>query len=337
MALLLDAADVSKLLGTPHDKRSRAIDPTHALIGYGLDGKPVSTCISKGPHFIVAGTTGSGKSVFINQVLVTMMVHSTPRELLINWVDPKMVEAAPYKGLPFCPNDPVTNMNDAYGLMQHLVLEMEARYDMFQKTGTKEIVGFNRWVEKHPDEAAEAGWSPLPYRVVVIDEFSDMVMQEPDVEQPIVRLGQKSRAAGIHLMIATQRPSADVIRPLIKANIPSRVCLRVNDATNSMIVIDEPGGEKLQGKGDLLFKDSAGNFVRAQGAYLSDEEIADTMDALRTRFDGYTSPFIDYKQQVVDAGVCEWAAEYDESTSWEDKHVVKAKKRPGGMRPAGRR
>lgn len=310
-----------------HDLRSRAKDPTHAAFGRGLDGKPVSYVISEGPHWIVCGQTGSGKSVFANQILISMMLHSTPDELKIFWVDPKKVEAGPYKGLPFCPVDPVLDMGDAYGLMMYLTWEMDRRYDDLEETGVKNIEGFNEWVKANPEKAKEKGMEPMPYMVTMIDEYADMVAQESGVEKPIIRLGAKARACGIHLIIATQRPSATIISGNLKANVPGRICLKVADGTNSMIVLDEYGGENLQGYGDALIKDKTGKVVRAQGAFVSDEEIADVFSAIRKKF-GKPEP-INYKQVVVDNGLCQWAEDYDEDTPMKDRHVKSLPARRG--------
>lgn len=306
---------------------SRAEDPTEAVFGLDLHGNVVHKCISDGPHWIVCGQTGSGKSVFMNQILVTMMSHTTPDELKIIWVDPKKVEAGAYKGSPFCPIDPVTDMNDAYGLMLYLAWEMDRRYDDLESVGVKNLMEFNEWVDKHPDEAKERGLEKMPFFVCIIDEYADMVAQNKEVEAPIIRLGQKARAAGLHLLIATQRPSASILSPSLKANVPSRVCMRVADSTNSMIVMDEPGGEKLRGYGDCYIKDKAGNMTRCQGAFIENDEIDRIFDDLK---DTYGSPdTIDYKQIAVDQGLCEWAGDYDEDTPWKDKHLKAIKKRPG--------
>ena len=309
----------------PSHPQSKAINPTDALFGADQDGHPFTMPISEGPHFIICGQTGSGKSVYINHILISMMSHTTPDELSITWVDPKKVESIPYVDNPFCPINPVIKISDAYGLMMYYTQLMEARYDDLEKINVKKIDSYNEWVHAHPEKAADMGLTPMKYMVCVIDEYADMVMQEPEVEQPIIRLGAKARAAGIHLLIATQRPSANVISPTLKANIPSRVCLKVTDSTNSQIVIDEPGGEKLSGPGDSIVKDKNGNITRCQGNFIDDDEIARIFEQQRA---SYPKPdFIDYKQAVVDSGECEWADDYDENTPWEKKHVKKVRKR----------
>ena len=304
--------------------KNRAEDPTHAVFGMGLEGNTFSMPLSKGPHWIICGQTGSGKSVFINSILVSMISHSHPDELKITWVDPKKVEATPYVGLPYCPIDPVTDMGDAYGLMMFLAWEMDRRYEDLMKINVKNLPEFNEWVEANPQEAEKLGLKKMPYWVAVIDEYADMVMQEPDVEAPIVRLGQKSRASGIHLAILTQRPSASILSPTLKSNIPSRVGLKTTDGTNSMIIIDETGCEQLRGYGDGLVKTQDGEITRVQGPFISNDEISAIFGHLREKY-GSPEP-LDYKSIVVDAGLCEWVEEYDDETPIKERHVRKPKR-----------
>lgn len=302
---------------------TKAKDPTHAIFGVKLDGTVLHIPISEGPHWIICGQTGSGKSVFINGLLISTLYHATPEELIIQWIDPKKVEAAAYVGLPFCPNDPITNMKDAYGYVAYLTWLMDERYEQLERTKTKKIDEFNEWVEQHPQEAEELGFERMPYFILVIDEYADMVMQTPDVEKNLIRLGQKSRACGIHLLIATQRPSADIVTPTLKSNIPSRVGLKTVDSVNSMIVIDEAGCEELKGYGDALVKDVAGDITRCQGPYISNEEIDRIFAHLRERFKGRNYPEIDYKSKVVELGLCAWEdSNYTDDVPMKDRHVV---------------
>lgn len=305
--------------------KNRASDPTHAVFGTDTEGDVFAMPISEGPHWLVCGQTGSGKSVYVNAILVSMMSHAHPDELKITWIDPKKVEAGAYVDNPFCPIDPVTDMQDAYGLIQFYCWEMDRRYELLMETGTKQLSEYNEWVEENPEEAKKRGLEKLPYYVCVIDEYADMVMQEPDVEAGIIRLGQKSRASGIHVLIATQRPSASILSPNLKSNIPSRVCMKVADGTNSSIVIDEPGGEELLGYGDSLVKDKAGNIVRVQGPFITNGEIDKIFSYLRETYG--TPEKFDYKTVVVDNGLCEWAEEYEDDTPIEKKHVKKPKRR----------
>lgn len=303
--------------------KSREKDPTHAVFGKTPVGETLAIPLSEGPHWLICGQTMSGKSVFANSLLVSLMCHNHPDELKMVWIDPKKVEAGAYVGLPYCPIDPVTDMEDAYGLIQYFVFEMERRYSLLESTGKKKLVDYNNWVKKNPEEAERGGHVPLPFLICVIDEYADMVMQVKEVEDGIVRLGQKARAAGIHLLIMTQRPSATIISPTLKANIPGRVCLKVADSTNSQIILDEPGGEKLRGYGDGLVQWDS-KLERVQGPFITDDEIANIFSSLREKYG--TPDRINYKQIVVDQGMCQWAEEYDDSVPEKDRHVKQIKK-----------
>lgn len=300
--------------------KSRAKDPTHAIFGKTPQGDTLDIALSAGPHWIICGETNSGKSVFANHLLVSLMCHNHPDQIKMVWVDPKMVEASAYVDLPFCPINPVIDMNDAYGLIQYFVWEMERRYSLLAKAGKKKLADYNQWIADNPEEAATNGHEQLPYMVCVIDEYADMVMQVKEVEEGIIRLGQKARAAGIHLLIMTQRPSVTIISPTLKANIPGRVCLKVADSTNSSIVLDQTGGEKLKGFGDALVKWGS-SLERVQGPFLSDDELAGIFADLRNRY-GTPEP-INYKQIVVDAGLCVWAEDYDDTVPMSERHVKK--------------
>ena len=304
--------------------KTQAKDPTDAVLGSLLTGETLHIPLSTGPHWLVCGQTGSGKSVALQSILVSMMAHAEPSELIISWIDPKKVEATAYIGLPYCPIKPVTDMGDAYGLLAYLVWLMDERYSWLSDVEVKNLIEFNDWVEANPELAELKGYSKMPYFVCVIDEYADMVMQEKTVEDLIVRLAQKARAAGIHLLIATQRPSADIISPTIKSNVPGRICLKVLDSVNSMIVLDEAGGEKLRGYGDGLVKQADGSITRFQGPYISNDEIAKIFAYLTEK---YPQPDpIDYKQIVVNEGLCQWIEDYDDSVPSEDRHVQKVKR-----------
>lgn len=304
---------------------NRALDPTHAVFGLDMEGHVFDLPLSEGPHFLICGQTGSGKSVYMNAILVSVMAHATPYEVKMTWIDPKKVEATAYVGLPYCPIDPVTDMNDAYGLIQFYTWEMDRRYDLLADLNVKNLAEYNEWIDNKPEEAKKRGHEKLPYYICVIDEYADMVMQEKDVEAGIVRLGQKSRAAGIHLLIATQRPSASIVSPTLKSNIPTRVCLKVADSTNSGIILDEPGGEALKGYGDSLVKEKSGDITRVQGPFITNDEIDAIFSHLR---DKYGKPeTLDYKTIVVEQGLCEWAEEYEDNVPIEERHVKKPKRR----------
>lgn len=304
--------------------KTKAKSPTHAVLGVDLDGDTVDMEIGSGPHWIICGQTGSGKSVAANSILISMMYHAVPQEeLIITWVDPKQVEATAYIDSPFCPIAPVTDMGDAFGLMQYLAYEMDNRYTKLSDAGVKKIDDFNTWVEENPQKAKAKGFKKMPYWVVMIDEYADMTMQFPEVEKPIVRLAQKARAAGIHLMIATQRPSVDVITGTLKANIPARIAMKVADGNNSLIIMDETGAEKLRGYGDAYIKTTTG-FVRVQFPFVQDDEIARIMKSLQDRY-GKPKPF-DYKTPTVQAGLCSWKEEYPPDTPLEEMHLTKPKR-----------
>lgn len=305
--------------------KTKAVNPTSALFGVDADGKPFVTEISAGPHWLCCGQTGSGKSVFVNEILISMIYHSLPEELKIVWVDPKKVEATAYVDLPYCLVNPVTDMADAYGLLQYLVWLMDNRYATLERLKLKKIEEYNEYVRSDPDRAEQEGLEPFPYIVVVIDEYADLVAVEPEVEQSIARLGQKARAAGVHLIIATQRPSADVITGLIKANVPSRIGLKTADSNNSNIILGESGCENLRGNGDSLIKLVDGSMTRVQGPFIRNEEIDRIFAELREKYG--TCEEFDYKTFVVEQGLCDWAEAYDDNTPMKDKHVKKKSRR----------
>lgn len=258
--------------------------------------------LSENPHWLIAGQAGSGKSNFVNGLLVSMMEKHTPDQLNICWIDPRKTEADLYKGTPFCPIDPVVDMGDAYGLMEYLVWEMNRRYDMLESANISSIDKFNTWVEENP----EKGLNPLPYIVVVIDDYADMVAQSPQVEKPIRELTTRSRAVGIHLIVVTQRPSATIISEDIKANLPARICFQVGGAISSYIAIGQPGGEKLQDCGDMLFKDTSGQVTRLQAGFIPHEKVQEVCEKSRELY-GSPAP-IDYRKIAVDNGSCQWVS-----------------------------
>lgn len=401
--------------------QTKANDPTTAAFGTKLDGSPFAADLSDGPHWIVAGQTGSGKSVYMNSLLMSIMYHSSPKELEIYAVDPKKVEFGIYKGIPFMPVPPVTDPSDAYGLVAYITWLMDDRYEYLEDVEVKNIKEYNqlfdygeKWIEelsqkvetfydtdyikknvnislnddgsikemkkqgsisdksikeliellknegvKLSDEPEKEevtksfdrlfkqnnsrlvnlkrnyhkikngeGHKRMTYIVTVIDEYADLVMTNSEIEDLVVRLAQKARACGITLLIATQRPSASIISPTIKANVPARIGLKVTDSTNSSIVIDEPGLEKLKGYGDSVVVMKDGTQERVQGPFITNDEIIAAFDYLKEEFG--SPEFFDYKQKAVDLGLVQWAEDYDEDTPWEEKHVKKPKKRMFG-------
>ncbi len=251
------------------------------LIGLGRDitGEAVLAELNKMPHLLVAGATGSGKSVCINGIITSILMRAKPHEVKLMMIDPKMVELNVYNGVPHLLAPVVTNPKKAAQALQKVVSEMERRYELFSHTGTRNIEGYNEYVKKQNLEENEKH-PLLPYIVVIVDELADLMMvASNDVEDAITRLAQMARAAGIHLIIATQRPSVDVITGVIKANIPSRIAFAVSSATDSRTILDSGGAEKLLGRGDMLFTPVGSNKpTRVQGAFLSDEEVEEIVD-----------------------------------------------------------
>lgn len=265
-------------------------------LGHDISGEPVVADLAKMPHLLVAGTTGSGKSVGVNAMLVSMLYKASPEELRLLLVDPKMLELSVYDGIPHLLTPVITDMKDAANGLRWCVGEMERRYKLMAAMGVRNLAGFNRKVKEAeaagepladplwiPDEHYEAGMEeatapllqPLPFIVVVIDEFADMMMiVGKKVEELIARIAQKARAAGIHLILATQRPSVDVITGLIKANVPTRIGFQVSSKVDSRTILDQGGAEQLLGHGDMLYMPPGSSLpVRVHGAFVSDEEV----------------------------------------------------------------
>lgn len=243
-------------------------------VGLGLDisGQPIVTDLKKMPHGLVAGATGSGKSVCINSILVSLLYKASPDEVKLLLVDPKMVELATYQEVPHLVAPVITDPKQATAALKWVVQEMERRYELFSQRGVRDISKYNQ-------RFSENGKPALPYLLVVIDELADLMMVSPqDVEDAICRIAQKARACGIHLLLATQRPSVDVITGLIKANIPTRIAFAVASQTDSRTILDMGGAERLLGKGDMLFHENGSpKPIRVQGTFVSDEEIEDVV------------------------------------------------------------
>ena len=246
-------------------------------VGKDIGGNYIVGDCSKLPHMLIAGTTGSGKSVCINSLLISMLYKSTPEELRLIMVDPKMVELGIYNGIPHLLIPVVTDPKKAAGALQWAVTEMMKRYRLFAEAGVRELSSYNHWAE------GQEGVDPLPKVVIVIDELADlMLVAAKEVEESICRVAQMGRAAGMHLVIATQRPSADVITGLMKANIPSRIAFAVASSLESRIILDNTGAEKLVGKGDMLwFPLGSGKPLRVQGCFISDEEVAAVVGSVK--------------------------------------------------------
>ena len=244
------------------------------VLGRDVTGQAMMAELNKMPHVLVAGSTGSGKSVCINGIIISILMRAKPHEVKMMMIDPKMVELNVYNGVPHLLAPVVTDPRKASQALKKVVSEMERRYELFSHTGTRNIEGYNEHIEQWNEENEEKH-PRLPYIVVIVDELADLMMvASSDVEDSITRLAQMARAAGIHLIIATQRPSVDVITGIIKANIPSRIAFAVSSAVDSRTILDGSGAEKLLGRGDMLFLPAgASKPVRVQGAFVSDQEV----------------------------------------------------------------
>lgn len=243
-------------------------------LGKDIAGKTVTTDLGKMPHLLVAGSTGSGKSVCINTLLTSILFKASPQEVRLILIDPKVVELTSYNGLPHLLTPVVTDSKKAASALRWAVQEMERRYEMFAAGGVRDIGRYNEMIEQFPAGLGSSG-EKIPYIVIIIDELADLMMVSPvDVEDAIIRLAQKARASGIHMVLATQRPSVDVITGLIKANVPSRISFAVSSQIDSRTILDMAGAEKLLGKGDMLFSPiGTSKPLRVQGAFIADSEV----------------------------------------------------------------
>jgi S-DNA-T family DNA segregation ATPase FtsK/SpoIIIE len=256
-------------LGDIYDGRPEKTSPLVAWLGKGIDGKPVWTDLAKMPHVLVAGTTGSGKSGCVNAILSSILMQASPNEVRLVLVDPKQVELNHYEHVPHLLTPVVTSPRLAANVLANLIGEMESRYGIMGQARCRNLAELNR-------ARAKAGEAPLPHILCVIDELADLMMVSPaEVEDSIIRLAQKSRATGIHLVLATQRPSTDIITGTIKVNIPARIAFAVSSQTDSRVILDQGGAEALLGQGDMLFRGAGtSKMERVQGAFVTEEEIA---------------------------------------------------------------
>ncbi len=250
--------------------------PLSVWLGKDISGNSVWTDLARMPHLLIAGTTGSGKSGCINTLLTSILLRSTPDEVRMILIDPKRIELNYYESIPHLLTPVVSNPKEASAVLQNVVAEMERRYERLSIIRARNLPEANRTFKARGEE-------PLPYLLVVIDELADLMMVSPQaVEDAIIRLAQKSRAVGIHLVLATQRPSVDVITGMIKANVPSRIAFAVSSQTDSRVILDTSGAESLLGQGDMLFKPlGTSRMQRVQGAYVAEEEVAMVVEQCR--------------------------------------------------------
>jgi S-DNA-T family DNA segregation ATPase FtsK/SpoIIIE len=261
-------------------------------LGRDTAGAPVVMDMARAPHLLIAGATGSGKSVCINTIIMSLLMQHGPESLKFIMVDPKMVELPGYNGIPHLLSKVITDVNQVMGALTWLLLQMEDRYKQFREVGVRNIDSYNE-LARQRKRGADA-LAPLPYLVLIIDELADLMMTAADdIERQICRLAQMARATGIHLILATQRPSTDVVTGMIKANFPSRIAFAVTSQIDSRVILDTPGAEQLLGRGDmLLMRPDAAKLTRVQGCYVVDDEISQVVDFWKATFPPDSQPVV---------------------------------------------
>jgi S-DNA-T family DNA segregation ATPase FtsK/SpoIIIE len=258
-------------------------------MGENVYGQSVMADIASMPHILVSGTTGSGKSVFINTLICSLLFSKSPKHLRFIMIDPKMIELSPFNGIPHLLRPVITDVTEAKMVLKWAEKEMDRRYKVFAEMGARNLESFNKQIQNSTGKSLESKlgrkldwkWETLPQIVVVIDELADlMITQGKEVEIPITRIAQKARAAGIHMVVATQRPSAEIVTGLIKTNFPTRVAFKVSSAIDSRTILDEAGAEKLLGLGDMLYKANGKSTERIQGSFIEEDEVRKIVDHL---------------------------------------------------------
>jgi len=283
------------------------------FLGKDVSGKAMTVDLATMPHLLIAGRTGTGKSVCLNSIITSILMTRRPDEVRMLMIDPKMVELSPYKSLPHLMHPVVTDMKKAEAILAWAVEKMEERYALLARAGVRHLTSYNQLgeeelmgrLEPESDEERKNIPTTMPFIVVVADEIADMMMTAgKEVEQHIIRLAQKSRAVGIHLILATQKPTVDVITGLIKSNLPARICFQVSSRTDSRVVLDEMGADKLLGNGDMLFlQPGTSVLMRGQGTYLGDDEINHIIDAVSVSEPQFVKELIQLKPKEEEGGV----------------------------------
>ncbi len=270
--------------------KNQAKNPLSVVLGKNIEGKSAWLEINKTPHMLVAGATGSGKSVCINTILASILLHATPYQVRLLLIDPKMVEFTPFKGIPHLLAPIITDPTEAMFALAQVVEDMQSRYKLLAEFGVRKIEDYNDKVPKS---------QRLPFIIIIIDELADLMMAaSKEVETSIARITQKARAAGIHLIVSTQRPSTDIVTGLIKSNIPTRISFAVPTSIDSRTILDSPGAEKLLGKGDMLVKTSGTGSERYQGAFIGEEELESIISASKAQAEpSYSELYLNLKEK----------------------------------------